>query len=236
MSTTTVKKILVCEDEDSIRSFVVVNLQRAGYTVYEAGSGEEALRLIEQDPAMDIALLDVMLPGIDGFETCHRLRQANGTMGIIMLTALAQEAEKVNGLQMGADDYVTKPFGTAELIARVDALYRRLSSVRQEPAAYLEQIQRGELTLNLRTRQLLVRGAAVELTHVEYQLMEYFFRHPGTPVSRTELLHAVWGADYYGDDKIVDVNVRRLRMKVESDPSQPQLIQTVWGRGYQWNG
>lgn len=230
------KKILVCEDEESIRSFVVVNLQRAGYTVREAGSGEEALRLYEEDPTVDIALLDVMLPGMDGFETCRCLRQKNGTMGIIMLTALTQETEKVNGLQMGADDYVTKPFGTAELIARVDALYRRLSAARQEPATYLEQVQRGDFTLNLRTRQLLVRGEVVELTHVEYQLMEYFFRHAGTPISRTELLHAVWGAAYVGDDKIVDVNVRRLRMKIERDPSQPQLIQTVWGHGYRWNG
>ncbi len=236
MSTTVTKKILVCEDEESIRSFVVVNLQRAGYTVCEASSGEEALCRYEEDPTVDIALLDVMLPGIDGFETCRRLRQKNGTMGIILLTALTQEAEKVNGLQMGADDYVTKPFGTAELIARVDALYRRLSAARQEPAVYLEQVKHGDFTLNLRTRQLLVRGEAVELTHVEFQLMEYFFRHPATPISRTELLRAVWGADYFGDDKIVDVNVRRLRMKIEHDPSQPQLIQTVWGHGYRWNG
>ena len=157
-------------------------------------------------------------------------------MGIIMLTALTQETEKVNGLQMGADDYVTKPFGTAELLARVDALYRRLFNARQTAANYLEQVVYGDFTLNLRTRQLLVRGEPVELTQVEYQLMEYFFRHAGSPVSRADLLRAVWGADYYGDDKIVDVNVRRLRMKIEQDPSQPRFIQTVWGRGYQWNG
>ena len=227
------KKILICEDEASIRSFVVINLQRAGYTVLEAASGEEALERYDADGGVDIALLDVMLPGIDGFETCRRLRARSGSMGIIMLTARTQESEKVSALQMGADDYVTKPFGTAELIARIDALYRRLCGGGQTVAT---QIKCGDFLLDLRTRQLLVGGAPVELTHVEYQIMEYFLRHTGEEVSRADILHAVWGPDYFGEDKIVDVNMHRLRMKIEADPSEPKHIITVWGRGYKWNG
>ena len=230
------KKILVCEDEESIRSFVVVNLERAGYQVIQAASGEEALERYAADPTVDIALLDVMLPGIDGFAVCRRLREQNKGMGIIMLTARTQEAEKVSGLQMGADDYVTKPFGTAELIARVDALYRRLAVSGGAAAGFAEELTSGRFVLNMRTRQLRRDGRPIELTQVEYQIMECFFRHEGQPVSREEILQTVWGAAYVGDDKIVDVNVRRLRMKIEQDASVPQHIRTVWGRGYQWNG
>ncbi len=229
------KKILVCEDELSIRSFVVFNLKRAGYTVIEAGSGEEALQKYAADPAIAMALLDVMLPGIDGFETCRRLREQNDNLGIIMLTARTQESEKVNGLRMGADDYVTKPFGIAELLARVGALQRRLEA--SYPAVnYIEQIQSGAFVLDLRTRRLLHGDKPVELTQVEYQIMECFFRNPGNPLSREEILRAVWGIETYGEEKTVDVNIRRLRMKIEPDPSTPRHIQTVWGRGYQWNG
>ncbi len=227
------KKILVCEDEESIRSFVVVNLRRAGYTVLQAASGEEALARFEADGGVRLVLLDVMLPGIDGFETCRRLREKNRDMGIIMLTALSQEEEKVSGLRMGADDYVTKPFSTAELIARIEALYRRLQP--REEGAYLEQIVSGEFTLDLRTRRLLRGGTPVELTQVEFQLAELFFRHPDEILSRGDILLRVWGADAGVDDKAVDVNIRRLRMKVEADPSTPRHLQTVWGRGYRWN-
>lgn len=227
------KKILVCEDEESIRSFVVVNLRRAGYTVIQAGSGEEALARYEADGTIRLVLLDVMLPGIDGFETCRRLREKNRDMGIIMLTALTQEEEKVSGLRMGADDYVTKPFSTAELIARIEALYRRLQP--REEGAYLEQIVSGEFTLDLRTRRLLRGSTPVELTQVEFQLAELFFRHPDEILSRGDILLRVWGADAGVDDKVVDVNIRRLRMKVEADPSTPRHLQTVWGRGYRWN-
>lgn len=228
-------KILVCEDELSIRSFVVVNLRRAGYEVVEAGSGEEALALYRAHPDVAIALLDVMMPGIDGFETCRRLREQNAAMGIIMLTARTQETEKVNGLRMGADDYVTKPFGIAELLARVAALSRRLSS----PAAqvnYLEQLKSGVFTLNLRQRQLSKDGVPIELTQMEYQIMEHFFRNPQKPLTRLDILRQVWGEEYIGDEKVVDVNIRRLRMKIEEDASDPRHICTVWGMGYQWNG
>lgn len=232
----TLKKILVCEDEKSIRSFVVVNLEWAGYEVIQAASGEEALAAFASDPTIQIALLDVMLPGIDGFETCRRLREQSDRLGIIMLTARTQETEKVNGLQMGADDYVTKPFGIAELLARVEALFRRVTAAKPaEKVSYLERIDSGRFTLNLRLRRLLRDGEPIELTQVEYQIMEYFFQNPACPLSRTDILKTVWGDRYFGDEKIVDVNIRRLRMKIEQDPSVPQHILTVWGLGYQWN-
>lgn len=226
------RKILICEDEASIRSFVVVNLRRMGYEVLEAASGEEALALYEANPTVSIALLDGMLPGIDGFETCRRLREKNETMGIIMLTALSREEEKVNGLRVGADDYVTKPFGIAELLARVEALYRRL----QRPADAGEKLHSGDLMLDLRTHCLLRDGETVELTHIEFRMLEFFFRNPDRLLTRSEILEQVWQNEAYVDDKIVDVNVRRLRMKVEADASTPRHLLTVWGRGYQWNG
>ncbi len=227
-------KILVCEDELSIRSFVVVNLRRAGYEVLEADSGEAALALYEKHPDVAIALLDVMMGGIDGFETCRRLRARNRTMGIIMLTARTQEAEKVNGLKMGADDYVTKPFGIAELLARVAALERRLQSASE--VNYLEQLESGAFILNLRQRHLSKNGMPIELTQVEYQIMEYFFQNPHKPLSRLDILQQVWGEEGFVDEKVVDVNVRRLRMKIEETSSEPRHICTVWGKGYQWNG
>ena len=229
------KKILLCEDEESIRSFVVVNLERAGYRVTQAASGEEALKRFAADPTIPMALLDVMLPGIDGFETCRRLREQSADMGIIMLTARTLESEKVNGLRMGADDYVTKPFGTAELIARVDALYRRI--VKTAPGdRYLETVASGEYTLDLRSRCLLKSGVPIELTQVEYQILEYLLRHPDTVVSRMDILRMVWGTEKLKDDKVVDVNVRRLRMKIENEPSSPRHLLTVWGKGYKWIG
>lgn len=226
------KKILICEDEESIRSFLVVCLRRAGYTVTEAASGEEALSRYDADPAISMALLDGMLPGIDGFETCRRLRQRNSRMGIIMLTALTREEEKVGGLRAGADDYVTKPFSTAELVARVDALYRRL----QLPASAEEfaRIHSGDYVLDRNTNTLHWGDSAVELTQLECQLMTYFLKNPGRLITRSELLESVWRSEEYAEDKIVDVNIRRLRMKVEQDPSNPKHLQTVWGQGYQW--
>jgi len=232
-----VKKILVCEDETSIREFVVINLKRAGYEVVEAGSGEEAVEKYDAEQGgVDIALLDIMLPGMDGFAVCRELRQRSETMGIIMLTARTQEMEKVGGLMMGADDYVTKPFSPSELVARVDALYRRVTAGRsRNEGNYLEKIESGAFVLNLRSRTLKKDGQPVELTQVEFQIMEYFFTNPGKALSRTEILTRVWGEEYFGEEKIVDVNIRRLRMKIEDDPSAPKYILTVWGMGYKWS-
>ena len=231
------KRILVCEDEASIREFVVINLKRSGYEVTEAGSGEEALEKFDAENGdFDIALLDIMLPGMDGFVVCRELRQRSENMGIIMLTARTQEMEKVGGLMMGADDYVTKPFSPSELMARVDALHRRVTAAKaRDGANFLEEVTSGEFVLNLRSRTLKKRGQPVELTQVEFQIMEYFFANPGKALSRTDILTRVWGEEYFGEEKIVDVNIRRLRMKIEDDPSEPRCILTVWGLGYKWN-
>jgi hypothetical protein len=231
-----VKKILVCEDEVSIREFVVINLKRSGYEVVEAGSGEEALEKYDAEKdGVDIALLDIMLPGMDGFAVCRELRRRSESMGIIMLTARSLEMDKVGGLMMGADDYVTKPFSPSELMARVDALYRRVTAAKsRDEVSYLEEITSGSFVLNLRSRTLKKGGQPVELTQVEFQIMEYFFTNPGKALSRTDILTRVWGEEYFGEEKIVDVNIRRLRMKIEDDPSAPKFILTVWGLGYKW--
>ena len=231
------KKILVAEDEQAIREFVVINLKRAGYDTLEAGSGDEALRIYERENGnIDVALLDIMMPGeLDGLAVCRRLREKSGSIGIILLTARTQEMDKVSGLMMGADDYVTKPFSPIELVARVDAVYRRvaLEQTRSENN-FKEEIRSGEFVLNLRNRSLTKAGKPIELTQVEFQLMEYFFCNPTAALDRSDILKHVWGDAYYGEEKIVDVNIRRLRMKVEDEPSNPKHIITVWGLGYKW--
>jgi DNA-binding response OmpR family regulator len=226
------KKVLVLEDEANIRSFVVLNLNRAGYETVEAGSGEEALELLKQHPDIRLALLDVMLPGIDGFEVCHRIRASNSKVGIIMLTARTQEMDKVTGLMTGADDYVTKPFSPAELTARVDALSRRLGG--DAVSTDSGEISQPPFLLNTRNRTLSKAGERIKLTQVEYSVIKLFMDNPGKALSREEILEAVWGRDYYGEVKIVDVNIRRLRLKVEDDPTNPTYITTVWGYGYKW--
>ena len=226
------RKVLVLEDEDNIRSFVVLNLNRAGYDTVEATTGEEALELLKRHPETRIALLDVNLPGIDGFEFCRRIRATNAKMGIIMLTARTQEMDKVTGLMTGADDYVTKPFSPAELTARVDALYRRSGS--EDKAVETGEISQPPFLLNTRNRTLEKNGKRIKLTQVEYSVMKLFMDNPGKALSRDEILEAVWGRDYYGEVKIVDVNIRRLRLKVEDDPTTPTYITTVWGYGYKW--
>ena len=231
------KKILVAEDEQAIREFVVINLKRAGYDAYEAVNGEQALEIYEREGGdIDVAVLDIMMPGAyDGLAVCRELRKKSGNIGIIMLTARTQEMDKVSGLMMGADDYVTKPFSPSELVARVDAVYRRvaLAEMRSENN-FREEIRSGDFSLNLRNRMLMKKGVPIELTQVEFQIMEYFFSNPTTALDRTDILKHVWGEAYYGEEKIVDVNIRRLRMKVEDEPSNPKHIVTVWGLGYKW--
>ena len=229
------KKILVLEDEPSIRSFVVINLRRTGYEPIEAATGEEALEKLKQNPDTLVALLDVMLPDIDGFEVCRRIRATGSKMGILMLSAKSQEMDKVNCLMIGADDYVTKPFSPSELVARVDAIYRRVNvtQARQDTA---KNIISGPFTLDYQSRTVQKNGEPIELTQVEYHIMEYLLKNRGTALDRKTILHHIWGEAYYGDDKVVDVNIRRLRMKIEDDPSDPQYIQTIWGFGYKWNG
>ena len=231
------KKILVCEDEAAIRDFVVINLRRAGYDVVEADCGEMALQKYEEHGGdFDVAILDIMMPGIDGLQVCKELRNKNGSIGIIMLSARTQEMDKVTGLMLGADDYVTKPFSPSELTARVDSLYRKVALAEQKTEQnFKEELKSGIFTLNLRNRTLTKNSAVIELTQVEFQIMEYFFSNPGTALDRTDILNHVWGEAYVGEEKIVDVNIRRLRMKVEDEPSNPKFIVTVWGLGYKWD-
>lgn len=224
------KKVLVLEDESSIRSFIVINLRRAGYEVIEAESGEEALEKLKTNSDTRVALLDVMLPGIDGFEVCRRIRATNTRIGIIMLTARSQEMDKVTGLMTGADDYVTKPFSPAELTARVDALMRR-SGGNDENSA---EINQPPFLLNTRNRTLEKDGHRIKLTQVEYAIVKMFMENPGKALSREEILDLVWGRDYFGELKIVDVNIRRLRLKIEDNATNPVYITTVWGYGYKW--
>ena len=225
------RKVLVLEDESSIRSFIVINLSRAGYEVIEAETGEEALELLKAHSDVRVALLDIMLPGIDGFEVCRRIRATNTRIGIIMLTARSQEMDKVTGLMTGADDYVTKPFSPAELTARVDALFRRAGG---EEVPQTGEIRQDPFLLNTRNRTLEKNGQRVKLTQVEYSIMKLFMDNPGKALSRDEILDTVWGRDSFGELKTVDVNIRRLRIKIEDDPTNPTYITTVWGYGYKW--
>lgn len=229
------KRILVCEDEDVIRDFVVINLKRAGYDVVDVNCGEEALKVFESEHGnFDIALLDIMMPGIDGFTVCKRLREKSSTLGIIMLSAKTQEMDKVSGLMIGADDYITKPFSPSELNARVDAIYRRvcMSFIKDEVSPIIES---GPFKLNLKSRTVTKNDKLIDLTQVEYQILEYFMSNKNTALDRTSILNHIWGESYFGDDKIVDVNIRRIRIKIEDEPSNPQYIMTIWGYGYKWN-
>lgn len=224
------KKVLVLEDEDNIRSFVVINLRRAGYEIIEAATGEEALEQLRRNQDIRVAILDVMLPDMDGFEVCRRIRASNAKIGIVMLTARSQEMDKVTGFMTGADDYVTKPFSPTELTARIDALYRRVGGENLDDG----EISQPPFTLNTRKRTLEKSGTPVKLTQVEYSIMKLFMDNPGKALSREEIWKSVWGENYLGELKIVDVNIRRLRVKIEDEPTNPAYITTIWGFGYKW--
>jgi len=225
------RKVLVLEDEASIRGFVVINLKRAGYQVLEAETGEQALQVLADNPDISVALLDIMLPDMDGFEVCRRIRSKNSSIGIIMLTARSQEVDKVTGLMTGADDYVTKPFSPTELIARIDAICRRVGIEESPPS---NELHSGPFQLNVKNRTLEKDGKRIRLTQVEFSIMKLFMENPDRALSREEILNQVWGKDYFSDLKIVDVNIRRLRMKIEDDPTNPEFITTIWGYGYKW--
>ena len=226
------KKLLVCEDESAIREFEVITLRRAGYEVVDTSCGEDAIKAFNAAPNdLSVVLLDIMMPGIDGFTVCKKIREKNSRVGIIMLSAKTQEMDKVNGLMLGADDYVTKPFSPSELAARVDAICRRISAGNDAPSDILKS---GPFTLSLLSRTLTKNGKIIDLTQVEFQLMELFMSNSETALERKQILVRIWGESYNGDDKIVDVNIRRLRMKIEDEPSNPAHLQTVWGYGYKW--
>ena len=227
-------RILIVEDEVSIRDLIALNLDRAGYTVFQAGSAEEAQGLLEGEARdCDAAILDVMLPGMDGFSLCQWIRDRQSGMGIIILSAKGQEQDKIRGLSLGADDYMAKPFSVSELLARVAALCRRMQRI-EAPAAP-SVLESGDFRLDLRSHEVFRRGKVLDLTQVEYQIILNFMQTPGKAMTREQILEKVWGTGYYGDMKIVDVNIRRLRMKIEDDPSNPRQLVTVRGFGYRWD-
>ena len=229
------KKILVAEDESSIREFITLNLKHQGYSVLEAGDGLEALKIFESEKEeIDVVLLDVMMPKLGGIEVCKRIREISSCIGVIFLTAKTQEQDKVYGLYSGADDYITKPFSIIELLARVEAVYRRVSINKELINTRSDEITCGDFVLSTKKRAVFYKEQRIDLSQIEFQILEFFFLKPNQTISREELLNRVWGESYYGDDKVVDVNIRRLRLKIEKDPSCPDHLTTVWGKGYKW--
>ena len=231
------RRVLVVEDEAARREVIALNLRMAGYDVTEAGSAEAALAAIDTSAPFDVAVLDIMLPGMNGFSLCENIRRDSDSIGIIMLSAKSQEDDKIRGLSIGADDYMTQPFSVSELLARVDALCRRVArAAGQDTGQEAEgRMVSGGFVLDQKSRILYKNGEPIDLTQVEFQIMELFFANPGVALVREKILEGVWGENYYGDVKIVDVNIRRLRMKIEDEPSAPRHIMTVWGYGYRWN-
>lgn len=229
-------KVLVVEDEYPIREMIALNLRMAGYEVTDVESAEAALTVF--DAGCDVAVLDIMLPGMNGLSLCEILRGKSAALGVIMLSAKAMETDKIRGLAIGADDYMTKPFSVSELLARVEALVRRLGfrhTAAEQAQPDTGRLMSGNFVLDQRSRILYKNEEAIDLTQVEFQIMELFFANPGVALVREKILEGVWGEHYYGDVKIVDVNIRRLRMKIEDEPSNPKNILTVWGYGYRWN-
>lgn len=226
-------KILLVEDEVSIRKFIKINLEREGFEVFEAGSGEEGLEIAEREkPA--IVLLDIMLPGMDGFEVCDKLRKSFPHLGIIMLTAKAEDYDKIMGLQSGTDDYLTKPFNPTELTLRIKSLERRLGTDSKEEKKGERFLESGIFKVDVYGHKFYKNGVEVELTPTEHEIVKFFITNANRALSRDEILNAVWGEEFLGDSKIVDVNIRRLRSKVEEDAAHPVYIETVWGVGYRW--
>jgi two-component system, OmpR family, response regulator ResD len=223
--------ILVVDDEPTIADVVSRYLERAGYVARTAGDGPGALRRAGEERP-DLVVLDLMLPGMDGLEVMRRLREygEGRRVSVILLTAKGEHADRITGLQLGADDYVVKPFSPAELVARVDAVLRRVES----PPELEAPIVLGDLEVDPSARRAYVRGEEVQLTVREFDLLVHFMRHPGQVFSRDQLMDAVWQFNFYSDTSTVTVHMRRLRAKIESDPSQPRWLQTVWGVGYRF--
>ena len=233
-------KVLVVEDEAPIRDFVRINLERQGFAVLEAGSGEEGLALLEREHP-DVLVLDVRLPGIDGFDVCRQVRQRNLSVPVLMLTARSEDLDKILGLELGADDYMTKPFNPRELVARIRAILRRTGDGAPPPPPAAPPaaagngggvLQVGDLRVDVPRREVYVRGEAVTLTPREFDILTLLAGQPGVVFTRDQLLNHLWGENYFGDPKTVDVHVRRLREKIELDPARPIILLTVWGVGY----
>lgn len=223
-------KVLVVEDEVSIRKFIAINLERSGFEPLEAENGERALEMAASEkPA--VMVLDVMLPGIDGFEVCAKMRTEMPELIVIMLTARGQDIDKIAGLEIGADDYIVKPFNPRELVARIRAILRRTESFKANENTLLTF---KNMRMDLNAQQFFKNDQEVELTPTEFSILKLFLSNIGRALSRNELFNSVWGKNYFGDLKTLDVYIRRIREKIEENPSKPQYIETVWGFGYRW--
>jgi two-component system alkaline phosphatase synthesis response regulator PhoP len=225
------QKILVVDDEKSIVRLVTYNLEKEGFITYKAYDGEEALQLI-RDEKPDLVLLDIMLPRVDGLEVCRRVRQEGIPVAVIMVTAKDQEIDTVLGLELGADDYITKPFSPRELLARVKAVLRR-TTAREEPLKK-EGIKMGALVIDSARYEVTVNGKPVELTPKEFELLDFLARNAGRVMTRDSLLNHLWGYTFAGDTRIVDVHVSHLRDKIEENPKKPVYIKTIRGVGYKF--
>ena len=224
------KKILIVEDEESIRGFLKINLKRNGYEVIEVDNGEDGIKIaINEKPA--IVILDVMLPGIDGFNVCKRIREEEKNIGIIMLTAKSQDIDKITGLEYGADDYIVKPFNPMELLLRIKAILRRIGDEEEK-----RTIEQGRFKIDTYAKKVFKSDKETDLTPKEYSIIKLFLENPEKAFSRDELMDLIWGENYIADPKIVDVNIRRLRSKIESSSSKQGYIETIWGFGYRWRG
>lgn len=220
-------KVLVVEDELPIRKLISFNLQRSNFHVLEAGEGKEALELVKTEKP-SLVILDLMLPDMDGFEICAKLREEFPSLPIIILSARGQDMDKIMGLELGADDYIVKPFNPLELVARVRTVLRRTSLVQPQ----IQNKRVGPFTLELKTQRFYKDNNLLKITAREFQLIKLFFDRLNEPITRDQLLDEVWGVNYFGDPKTVDVHIRRLREKIEDDPSQPEFLKTIWGYGY----
>ncbi len=230
MKNLNIPKILIVEDESSIRGFLKINLKRNNFYVAEAESGEEGIRIARSEN-IDVVILDIMLPGIDGYKVCEILRKEFPKIGIIMLTAKGQDIDKIMGLEYGADDYMIKPFNPMELVLRVKSLLRRMEAPKTNSYKIIEY---GPFRIYSYSQKLYKNDVNIDLTPTEFLIIKLFIKNPGRAFKRDEILNIVWGYDFIGDTKIVDVNIRRLRAKIEDNPSDPFFIETIWGTGYRW--
>lgn len=226
-------KVLIVDDEEDIRQFTKINLEFAGFEIIEAGSAEEGIKLCEEkNPA--IVILDIMLPGMDGFEACKILREKYPKLGIIMVTAKSQDVDKILGLQQGTDDYIIKPFNPQELVLRIKSLIRRIDISNEENENNSEILRDGNFKLDLYSRSFYKDDVEIDVTPTEFIILKNFFEHKGKALTREEIMKMTWGENYNTDAKIVDVNIRRIRAKIEENPAKPEYIETVWGTGYRW--
>lgn len=227
-------KILILDDEDPIRQFMKINLDYQGYQTVEASSGEEALKVFEEEkPA--VAILDIMLPGISGYEVCEKIRDMSPMTGIIMVSAKSQDIDKILGLEKGADDYIIKPFNPQELILRVKSLMRRVNlNPSNQENTETKSLRDGPFTLDIYSKTFFKDDKEIDVTPTEFTILEYFIKNKGKAMTRDEIMKETWGENYSNDTKIVDVNIRRIRAKIEENPAKPAFIETVWGTGYRW--